>query len=289
MNVNETPTVNVVLMQGRKSSGQVPLFLLPDGSGAAATYIYLPRFKSNLPVYALESPFLQCPAQFTCGIEGIAAKFAQAINKVRPGGPYLIGGYSAGAVMAYETARQLLEAGQTVQGLLLVDMCVPRPMPDLHSSLPTSSLELMVRLSPRTPRNFWLSEAGTKYAQEHMRRIISSLTTYDPKPMPVSARPPRTAIIWARRGLVETASEKTRKLLIQHKINIEPVNNFMEDPSLGPIAWSFPPGKSLGPNGWDRLVGDVKCIAIDGDHFSVIVPPDVSFASLVPCAEPYAD
>src|SRR5205823_1025294 len=155
-------------------------------------------------------------------------------NEVRPGGPYLIGGYSAGAVMAYETARQLLEAGQTVQGLLLVDMCVPRPMPDLHSSLPTSSLELMVRLSPRTPRNFWLSEAGTKYAQEHMRRIISSLTTYDPKPMPVSARPQRTAIIWARRGLVETASEKTRKLLIQHKINIEPVNNFMEDPSLGP-------------------------------------------------------
>lgn len=44
-----------VFLQGRLNSGLIPLILIADGAGSAASYINLPPFPSGLPVYALES------------------------------------------------------------------------------------------------------------------------------------------------------------------------------------------------------------------------------------------
>ena len=42
-------------------------------------------------------------------------------------GPYLLGGFSGGGVVAYEMARQLLAAGETVLQVILLDTPITEP------------------------------------------------------------------------------------------------------------------------------------------------------------------
>lgn len=62
-----------VFIQGRLSSGLTPLIFIADGAGSAASYINLPSFPSGQPVYALESPFLHCPLDYTLSFEAVAS------------------------------------------------------------------------------------------------------------------------------------------------------------------------------------------------------------------------
>lgn len=277
------PKAKIVLMQGKPSSKETPLFLIPDGSGTAATYIHLPPFPSGLPVYAIESPFLRCPGKLSrkTGIPGLAKLVVEAILKMRPQGPYLIGGYSGGATISYEVARQLAETGRRLQGLLLIDMCCPRSMIDTIDSVPEQGLAVLMRLSPPDKRSFWTSSMASQFAQQHQRQIVRAVCHYDPPPMRPEDRPERVVIIWGRKGLVERAKSDQKVLGMMAMLNVrtESGDNFMMDPSLGPVAWAVPTKKEadMGPNGWDKFVGEeMKILVAEADHLSMPVPPDVS-------------
>lgn len=277
------PKAKIVLMQGKPTSKETPLFLIPDGSGTAATYIHLPPFPTGLPVYAIESPFLRCPGKLSrkTGIPGLAKLVVEAILKQRPNGPYLIGGYSGGATISYEVARQLAETGRKLQGLLLVDMCCPRSMVDTIDSVPEQGLAVLMRLSPPDKRSFWTSSMASQFAQQHQRQIVRAVCHYDPPPMREEDRPERVVIVWGRRGLVERAKSDQKVLGMMAMLNVrtESGENFMMDPSLGPVAWAVPSKKEgdLGPNGWDKFVGEkIKILVAEADHLSMPVPPDVS-------------
>lgn len=280
------PKAKIVLMQGKTNSKETPLFLIPDGSGTAATYIHLPPFPSGLPVYAIESPFLRCPGKLSrkTGIPGLAKLVVEAILKMRPNGPYLIGGYSGGATISYEVARQLAETGRKLQGLLLIDMCCPRSMIDTIDSVPEQGLAVLMRLSPPDKRSFWTSSMASQFAQQHQRQIVRAVCHYDPPPMREEDRPERVVIIWGRKGLVERAKSDQKVLGMMAMLNVrtESGENFMMDPSLGPVAWAVPTKKEgdMGPNGWDKFVGsEMKILVAEADHLSMPVPPDVSFSS----------
>src|SRR6202035_2313897 len=53
--------------------------------------------------------------------------YIQAIQTVQPTGPYLLGGWSMGGVVAYEMAQQLRAQGQGVALLALLDGRIPMP------------------------------------------------------------------------------------------------------------------------------------------------------------------
>lgn len=123
------PSTRVTLLQGRPSSGKRPFYLIADGTGSIATYIHLPPFRSKMPVYGIDSPYLRCPSRLTTevGIPGAAKFIVEALVKFQPEGPFSIGGFSGRAMLGYEVCRQLAAAGRSVDSLLLIDMCCPRP------------------------------------------------------------------------------------------------------------------------------------------------------------------
>ena len=59
-------------------------------------------------------------------VEEMAADYRQEIRTIQPEGPYYLGGYSLGGLVAYETAQQLKRQGQDVGLLLLLDPTLPR-------------------------------------------------------------------------------------------------------------------------------------------------------------------
>ncbi|WP_339521582.1 SDR family NAD(P)-dependent oxidoreductase [Pseudomonas sp. EL_65y_Pfl2_R96] len=55
------------------------------------------------------------------GIQAMAAYYVQVIQSVQQQGPYDLGGYSLGGMLAYEVTRQLQELGETVASLVMLD------------------------------------------------------------------------------------------------------------------------------------------------------------------------
>ena len=75
---------------------------------------------SDQPFYALR-PYPLDGQQGLPTMEEIAAAHIEAIHSVQPEGPYLIGGWCNGGLVAYEMARQLQARGQVLDLLLLLD------------------------------------------------------------------------------------------------------------------------------------------------------------------------
>jgi amino acid adenylation domain-containing protein len=103
------------------SGSRPPLFFLHgDWNGGG---IYAGRLSQQLgedqPFYAL--PPYRSEQQTALTIEEMAVHHIAAIQEHTPHGPYLIGGYCIGATVAMEIARQLVDQGEEVSHLLLLD------------------------------------------------------------------------------------------------------------------------------------------------------------------------
>jgi thioesterase domain-containing protein len=55
----------------------------------------------------------------------MAAWYIRCLREVQPAGPYSLGGWSMGGVVAFEMARQLEQQGETVDLLVLIDSFAP--------------------------------------------------------------------------------------------------------------------------------------------------------------------
>ncbi len=76
------------------------------------------------PFYALP-PIRPSSDIRLASIEGMAAAHLAQIRQRQPTGPYRLGGYCIGGLIAYEIARRLQEEGQDVELLVLVDSLAP--------------------------------------------------------------------------------------------------------------------------------------------------------------------
>lgn len=58
-------------------------------------------------------------------VEAMAAEYAALLRRVQPHGPYRLGGFCNGGLIAFETAQQLLGQGERVDLLVLMDVDLP--------------------------------------------------------------------------------------------------------------------------------------------------------------------
>jgi iterative type I PKS product template protein len=128
--IQKLQSLGSIILQGR-SNRKNSLFLFPDGSGSAASYMGLPLITNKLTVYGLNSPHLHNCNGFDDSIESIASYYISEIRAQKPNGPYILGGWSVGGVYAYEAARQLVLAGESVLGLILIDSPCPKRLPPM--------------------------------------------------------------------------------------------------------------------------------------------------------------
>jgi phthiocerol/phenolphthiocerol synthesis type-I polyketide synthase E len=99
-----------------------PFFCMHGAGGNVLIYRELSRLLGDdQPFYGLQSQGLDGQAPPLTTIVDMATLYANEIRRVRPAGPYLIGGYCLGGTIAYEVAQQLRAQGQEVSLLALLD------------------------------------------------------------------------------------------------------------------------------------------------------------------------
>ena len=78
---------------------------------------------SDQPFYGVQPQGLDGKQPFHTRVEDMATHYIQEIKTIQPNGPYFLGGYSFGGVVAFEMAKQLQEQGEQVGILVLFDSC----------------------------------------------------------------------------------------------------------------------------------------------------------------------
>ncbi len=108
----------VVCLQ--KGQGKDPLFCIHDFSGEVIIYYNMVNhLKDDQALYGIRYPRDFDPRKQN--LEALAAEYIKQMKTVHPRGPYRLVGYSAGGIIAYEMAQQLLEQNEQVQRLALLD------------------------------------------------------------------------------------------------------------------------------------------------------------------------
>ncbi|HEX6036554.1 AMP-binding protein, partial [Longimicrobium sp.] len=99
-----------------------PLFMIHPAGGHVVCYRGLAVLMApDQPVYGLQPRGLEDGREPIDSLPEMAAYYVEAIRRFRPGGPYRLGGWSFGGLVAWEMARQLRAAGEAVELLAMLD------------------------------------------------------------------------------------------------------------------------------------------------------------------------
>lgn len=121
------------LVSLRADRDGTPWFLVHPAGGDVLCYRRLADLLDG-PVFGLQAPGPAAEREPLERIADFADLYVDAIVKARPAGPYLLAGWSSGAVIAAEVARRLEARGEEVRRLLVVDSPAPEPLPAVEEA-----------------------------------------------------------------------------------------------------------------------------------------------------------
>jgi thioesterase domain-containing protein len=257
-----------------------PLFLVHDADGETLLYRNLARrLGGERAVYGLQPLGRDDTPIVHTRIADMAAHYVSEIRKVRPHGPYLLGGLCAGATVAYEMARQLAGMGEEARLIALFDAAdveAPR-RPHRHSrrrlerlkeALAGTSLAGSARAIASKAQGFLRYEVASRARRAADRLAVTTLRFCLPRGLPL---PP-----WARGLAVRTVysiaeAEYRPDHVVDQEIvlfrattgegNDEPFVRAYADPLLG----------------WARRTSKgVRAIDVAGGHGSMLQEPHVA-------------
>ena len=243
-------------------TGDLPPFFCVHGVGGDVIHLYklATRLGKRRPFLAIRQG-LDAPATDT--LEQIAARHVAAMFVYRPAGPYYLGGYSFGAMLAYEMARQLEEQGHEVGLVAIIDkqnsgwrLTLSNALPVLHRILGVIPQRFGEELA-RAPKGLRL-----RHSWRLLRRWFRTALGY--REDALSAKKPGQIQPYEAniRALRAYQPGKLRAPLVLFRAETQP-------PTLSNIAAGF-------TLGWGEVAeGGVRVRVVPGDHFTMITEPFV--------------
>ncbi|MCP4654590.1 MAG: amino acid adenylation domain-containing protein, partial [bacterium] len=255
----------LVAIQPRGS--RPPWFCVHPAGGNVLSYRDLSRhLGAEQPFYALQVPELEDGSSLTT-IEEMAHHYAGAVRELRPQGPYRLGGWSMGGLVAFEMARQLVEQGREVERLVLIDTRAPAVAQGRIAEIDDVALALVfardlggisgasLPLSPAELETFTSADEVLSYLWEKLREARIMPPGFD--------------------------LSQVDRLFAMFRINDRAMRRYVASPYPGRLvllkADEFlgqePPPPDLG---WGELaVGGLEIREVAGDHYSILREPDV--------------
>ncbi len=123
----ELPWSPLVAIQTGQAGQKRPAFFCvhPLAGNVIAFLDLAAAMGEDQPFYALQAPGADGRQEPLDRLEDIAALYVEAVRRRQPRGPYRLGGYSFGGVVAFEMARQMYEQGDEIALLAILDTPAP--------------------------------------------------------------------------------------------------------------------------------------------------------------------
>jgi thioesterase domain-containing protein/acyl carrier protein len=238
-----------------------PFFCVHPVGGSVLCYAALAQHLGpEQPFYAFQLPALEdVPSPPT--IEGLAAHYLRELRAIQPQGPYRLGGWSMGGVIAFEMARLLSEEGEGVSLLALIDSYVPRGVGgregfDGHD---------LLRMFARDMEG--VSGRGFEFPHEDARRL-----PLDEALGLLLERARASEAVPEGLGLPEL-----RELFRRYSTSLSALLAYEPRAYAGKLTL-FKSGAADGgdaAHGWEPYAASSEVLEIEGDHYSIVNGPPV--------------
>jgi amino acid adenylation domain-containing protein len=249
------------------SGSRPPLFYVHPIGGTVFCYLELAKhLGEEQPLYGLQAPGVYGEREPLSRIEDLAAHYVGAVRDLQPRGPYRLGGWSMGGVVAFEMARQLLEHGEEVALLALVDSALPRR--DVRAA---DSVEEEARLLSGFLRDLG-AQSGKELpdlseglrglpAQEQLARLVEQAEAHD-------ILPPQTGAAYLE------------SLLKVFKGNLRALSSYAPGRYAGRLllfrsADALDGARTDLDMRWDRLAEGVATYSVPGNHYTLLTGSNV--------------
>jgi amino acid adenylation domain-containing protein len=159
---------------GMRMSGKHPPFYCVAGaSDTVLRFQHLVEYMgADHPFYGLQSKDLDGNQEPDATVQSVAFEYLKDIRRQQPHGPYYLGGYCFGAVIAFEMARQLLLEREVVETLAMIEPSTE----SLSSLLPSAGLPSLDRYLYHGEKLWQLSfNQKIDYLQKRSRNILKRL------------------------------------------------------------------------------------------------------------------
>ena len=255
---------HLVSMHEGEGGPRRPFFLVAGMFGNVLNLRHLAHLiGANRPFYGLQARGLYGDQAPHATLAEAATDYIAELRQVQPHGPYLLGGFSGGGLTAFEMARQLEAAGETVGLLVMLD--TPLPV-----SPPLSRVDRLLIKSQE------IRQGGARYFGQWVRNRVA----------------------WEM-GRLRARFEETEPLPENQFHNAEIEAAFRGALPLydlrpwdGPMVlfrpaldkrWKVSGGRWVNSerdyvfedNDWTRYVPGVEVIEVPGNHDSMVLEPNV--------------
>ena len=273
LDISASPCASSIILQGNPETSARTIFLFPDGSGSALAYSNFPAISRSISIVGLNSPYITNPESYSCGLKALVRMYISEIRKTQHSGPFVLGGWSIGGVLAFEAAHQLIADGQQVERLILIDA----PCPLTVSPMPPSLIDFFDSIgifksgSPRETKgvensnNNKIPAPAKSRLLAHFASSVANLHKYQPKPLPMTIDDRLVVdIFWALEGVCDAPGTP------------QPV---LPPGDLETASFMLRDRKNLrGGWGWEELLPGqrIRVSHVGGNHFSLMKEPWVS-------------
>ncbi|MGV8003155.1 amino acid adenylation domain-containing protein [Photorhabdus temperata subsp. temperata] len=251
----------------RPSGMEPPLFFVPSGMDDYSYVFGLAQhIQSDYPIYALPWPSINEEPVST--IEALAAKMITFMKAVQPEGRYRIYGYSSGGVLAYAIAQQLLNAGETVDFLGLIDTPAPHCF---KQQVIQPKLQFLAELAKQSGGEHEEEIAVLHQRIDKLNLVQFIAAAQELELYPANLRPDLIAKRWEQMGnYVQMVKEYKPQALA---ITLHQFYAMESYPQIPFVTEATLPSLSMEPSlGWKQVVPDssLQLTSVPGDHFSLM-------------------
>lgn len=249
----DMPALVTIKPQG----SELPIFLIHGAGGMVLYAQKLSRLLHEWPMYGFQSVGLYDSRPPLMSIEAMAARYVAELEASTHEPPYLIAGYSQGALIAVEMARRLEQHGRGVERLILIDA----PARDDSAILAGDASEFVYR--------FMLAGIPGGPALDEFRVLGGR------------AQAALVLECWKKRDRIppETGPEFVERYLAVTRANVLAAASYSST-SPYPGAATLIVAESRDPAaghdaGWQALLPGLGVVRVPGDHLSMLEHPNV--------------
>ncbi|MGI5281967.1 amino acid adenylation domain-containing protein [Nonomuraea polychroma] len=246
----------------RPTGDRDPVFLFHALGGQVFRYLPLTRhLGSDQPVYAVQAAGLAPGEEPHATLAEMVDDYTAHLLKIRPHGPYVLGGYCIGGNIALETARRLRELGEEVPLVVLFYSDANEPV--LRASLEDDAVLLTHALAGGKVQ-VDLDDLHRMSPDERLLAVIDAAARAD-------TLQPDTADLRQARRFVDV-----------FRANAHAVGHYRHAPYDGDVLLFSPAAEGIPPDdmGWRNVVtGRLRISPIHGERFTVMYEPRVALAA----------
>lgn len=237
------PPSGLLVELQRGDAAERPLFLVHPAGGTLFHYKALAHHLDlRLPIYGLRASGVEPGEVIDGDVESMAGRYVEALRARQPSGPYLLGGWSFGGMVAYEMAIQLRRDGEDVTRVFMIDTAGPDQMSTELASGP--GITDLDRLAPAMFRAVLLPRADEA-------------------------------------ALLSAVMPDDRAFLRLFQASLTAMARYQPSPYSGHVVFLRAVERqsgnlSLPEQAWIPLVeGELELVDVPGSHFTMMIPPHV--------------